>query len=155
MRWHRPVPDRDHLLLVEDRHLCVALNLRSRFLFAAAHLPQPNLVARIGRKLAADEVADPCPQAVLPGVKLFQPGARLLGQAGRAAAEVTQLLHLAEELHRIFHPIDSELQRIHVVGTDRERRLSSRQVGRWLVSENEGPVSASSWANSGSTSTTA
>ena len=54
---------------------------------------------------------------------------RLLGHGRTLAAEVVQLLHLAEELHRIVHPIDAELQLSHVVGIDGDFRLLAGKVG--------------------------
>ena len=69
-------------------------------------------MARLGRELFANEVAEPRPDAMLPGVKLFQPGVRLLGHGRTASAEVVQLLHLAEELHRIVDAVDAELERL-------------------------------------------
>ena len=110
MRGDGPLPNRNHLLLVEHRHLRVAFDLGAQFLFAAAHLPQADLVARIRRELGANEIANPGPDAMLPGMKLFQPSMRLLRHGRTLAAKVMQLLHLAEEFHRVVHPIDAEFQ---------------------------------------------
>ena len=49
------------------------------------------------------------------GVKLLQPGVRLLRHAPGPSAEAVQLLQLAEELDRIVHAIDAELQLLNVV----------------------------------------
>ncbi len=128
MRGHRPLPHRHHLLLVEHRDLREGLNVGTLLLLAAAHLPQTNLVARVGRELGADEIADHGPDAMLPGVKLFQPGARLFGHGRSLPAEVVQLLHLAEEFDRIVHAVDAELQLSHIVGIDGDLRLFAGQV---------------------------
>ena len=73
---------------------------------------------------------------MLPGVKFLQPGVRLLRQRRTLAAEVVQLLHLAEELHRVVHAIDAELELLDVVGVDRDLRLFARQIGA-LAGERE------------------
>ncbi len=136
MRRDRPLPYRHDLLLIQHRNLRIGVDLRALLLFAAAHLPQANLVTRIGRELRADEVANPRPDAMLPGVKFFQPGMRLLGHGRPLAAEVVQLLHLAEELHRVVHAIDAKLQLLHVVRIDRDLRLLAGQIGA-LAGERE------------------
>ena len=60
---------------------------------------------------------------MLPGVKFFQPGVRLLGHRRPLPAKVMQLLHLAEELDWVVHAIDAKFQLIHVVRIDRDLRL--------------------------------
>ncbi len=129
MRGDGPLPHRHHLLLVEHRDLREGLDVGTQFLFAAAHLPQADLVARIRRELGADEIANHGPDAMLPGMKLFQPSMRLLRHGRTLAAKVVQLLHLAEEFHRVVHPIDAEFQLSHIVGIDGDFRLLAGKVG--------------------------
>src|SRR5262249_8864144 len=98
--------------------------------------PKADLMARFRRELRADEVANPRPDAVLPCVKLFQPGVRLLRHRRPLPAEVVQLLHLAEELHGVVDAIDAELKGANVVRVDRDLRLLPGKEGA-LAGERE------------------
>ena len=129
MRRNGPLPHGDDLLLIQHRDLREAFDLRAFGLLGFAHLPEANFVARVRRELRADEVANPRPDAMLPRVEFLQPGVRLFRHRRTLSAEVVQLLHLAEELHRIVHAIDAELELLHVVRVDGDLRLLAGKEG--------------------------
>ena len=133
MALYRLVEREHHLLRVEQRGLgkMRALGAIGGRRSAAREGAFKMGAGRFG-ELGAQRTAYAGTQGPLPGMNSLEPG-KAARRRRRLLAEAVRVLDLLEELDGVVNPVDAKLDRVHVPGADRDRRLAmgrKRATGR-------------------------
>ena len=111
-------PARDQLVIVQQGDLGELGHADDAAAAGQIGLMGAQAIAVLLGELAAEEAADQEPEMMLPVVKLLQPGALVdlfFGTEGGSVVEAMQVRQAGEEFFRVRHPVDAELQLIHIL----------------------------------------
>ena len=123
------------LLRVENGNLREDLGAALRLLFGFAAL-LPYRLPIFCCELRAEEIANPCEDAVLPIVEPLQPS-EFVRRPRRASAKLVRIAKLGEELDRIVDAIDAKLQSLDILRPHINRNFLSGRVSAAGVEREE------------------